>query len=89
MALGAERVDVLRMVVRQGLLVAVTGVAAGVAGALILTRMISTMLFEVTAVDPVTFAICTILMIAVAVAATTIPASRASRTDPMMALRHE
>jgi putative ABC transport system permease protein len=89
MALGAERVDVLRMVVRQGLLVAVTGVAAGVAGALILTRTISTMLFEVTAVDPVTFAICTILMIAVALAATTIPASRASRTDPMVALRHE
>jgi putative ABC transport system permease protein len=89
MALGAGRREVLRLVVRQGLLVATVGVGAGVAGALMLTGLMSSMLFGVTAMDHLTFVACAGLMLLVALAATWIPASRASRTDPMVALRHE
>jgi putative ABC transport system permease protein len=87
MALGAGRPTVLRMMIRQGLWIALVGIVAGGAGALALTRLISSMLFGVTPTDPYTFAGCALLMVLVALVATYIPASRASRVDPLIALR--
>jgi putative ABC transport system permease protein len=86
-ALGASGHGVVRLVVRQGLVVAIVGVVAGGAGAFALTSLLSSMLFGVTATDPLTFGLCAIVMVLVAVAATWIPATRASRVDPMNALR--
>jgi putative ABC transport system permease protein len=87
MALGASGRGVTRLVVRQGLIVAIVGVGAGIAGGLALTSLLSSMLFGVTPSDPVTFGVCAVLMLLVALAATWVPAARASRVDPMVALR--
>src|SRR5262249_48919480 len=87
MAIGAGRHEVLRLVVRQGFIVAFAGVVAGTAAAFALTSLLSSMLFGVTASDPYTFAGCAILMVLVAIAATWVPALRASRVDPIVALR--
>ncbi|HET9178215.1 MAG TPA: ABC transporter permease [Terriglobia bacterium] len=89
MALGAERRDVLRMVIGQGLRLALIGVAFGVAGALALTRFLASLLYGVTPTDPVTFIAVSLILIAVALAACYIPARRAANVDPMTALRHE
>ena len=89
MALGAQRGDVLRLVIGHGAKMALIGVAIGIAAALGLTRLMANQLFGVSAHDPLTFAGVALLLIIVAVAACYIPARRAMRVDPMIALRHE
>ena len=89
MALGARSRDAMMLVIRQGVAVALVGVAAGLAGSLTLTRLMESLLFEVSPTDFWTFAGVAALLIAVAVLACWIPARRASRVDPMTALRHE
>ncbi len=88
-ALGATRQNVLGLVLRQGATLAGIGVAIGVAGALQLTGLISSQLYAVPATDPVTFVAVTALLLAVALVATLIPALRATRVDPLVALRNE
>ena len=89
MALGAERGDVLRLVLGHGARMALVGVAIGVGAALGLTRLMANQLFGVSAYDPLTFAAVALLLIVVAVAACYIPARRAMSVNPMIALRHE
>jgi len=89
MALGARAGDVLRLVLGQGLLTVAAGVAVGTGGSFVLTRAIQSLLFGVGASDPVTFAGVALLLTLVALLATYVPARRASRLDPMAALRHE
>ena len=86
-ALGAQHRDILRLVVGQGLGLALAGVAVGVGGAVALTRVMTGLLFHVSATDPATFAGIALLFILVALAASYIPARRATRIDPMEALR--
>jgi predicted permease len=88
-ALGAQRRDVLQMMLGEGMKMALLGVAVGVVVALGLTRMLSKMLFGVSATDPVTFLTVAMVLTGVALAACYIPAQRAMRVDPMIALRHE
>ena len=89
MAMGAARGDVARMVVRETLLVALIGVSIGVTAAVAGTRLIQGQLFGLAATDPVTISLAAAVMIAVSLAAGYMPARRASRVDPMVALRHE
>ncbi len=89
MALGAQRRDVLRLVVGRGIALAVAGVAIGIACALGVTRFLETLLFGVKPIDPLTFISVAILLLVVALAACWIPARRAMRVDPMVALRYE
>jgi ABC-type antimicrobial peptide transport system permease subunit len=89
MALGAQQNKILRMVVGQGARVALLGIAIGLVASFGLTRIMSSMLFGVSATDPLTFAAVLVLLLAAALAACWIPARRASRVDPMVALRHE
>jgi putative ABC transport system permease protein len=86
MALGAQKSDVLRLVVRQGMALAAIGVVVGLVGALGLTRVISNLLFGVGASDPTTFIVISLLLIAVAFVACYLPARRAAKLDPVIAL---
>ena len=88
-ALGASRPSVLGLVMRQGMTITLIGVAIGLAGAFGLTRLIAAQLFAVKATDPATFVTVTLVLVAVAVAATLVPALRATRIDPLTALREE
>ena len=89
LALGAQRRDVVAMVVRQGMTMTLIGTAAGVAVSLALVRVMSGLLFGVSAADPVTFVSIPVLLAIVSLAACYIPARRATRVDPMIALRNE
>jgi putative ABC transport system permease protein len=89
MALGAERGDVLQMVLMKGVLITALGVAVGVGGALALTRFLSSLLYEIQPADPLTFVAVSLLLIAVALLACYIPARRATKVDPMVALKYE
>jgi len=89
MALGARRFDVLKLVVRQGMALVVAGVLIGVAAAIGLTRVMSSMLFEVTAKDPFTFVVVALVLTLVAFIACYLPARRATKVDPLVALRYE
>jgi putative ABC transport system permease protein len=88
-ALGADSGDVLRMILGQGLRTIFVGVAMGIIGSLALTRTVETLLFGVTATDPLTFGGVTLLLVAVALLACYVPARRATKVDPLVALRYE
>jgi len=87
LALGARPGAVLAMVVRQGMVLALAGVAIGLAGALALTRVLGKLLYGISTDDPATFAGAALLLTAVAAAACYLPAKRAAKADPMTALR--
>jgi putative ABC transport system permease protein len=88
-ALGAQSSNLLRMILRQGLRLAAAGAAAGLLGALVVSRLMAGVLYGVEPTDPLTFAIVALLLLSVAFAACYIPARRALRVDPLVALRHE
>jgi putative ABC transport system permease protein len=89
MALGASRADVLGMVLRQGILLVASGLAFGLVGALLLTRSLEKLLFGVKPTDPVSFTAVALLLVGVGLAASYVPARRATKVDPMVALRYE
>ena len=89
MALGAQTADVLKLVVRQGLVLTLIGVSVGLVGSFALTRVMSSLLFEVSPTDPVTFAVIPLLLVAVALLASYLPARRATKVDPLTALRRD
>ena len=89
MALGAQRRDILKMIVRGGLILCLIGVAIGLAGSVALMRLLTTLLFGVTPTDAVTFAVVSVAVIMVGVVACWIPARRATKVDPLIALRYE
>jgi ABC-type antimicrobial peptide transport system permease subunit len=87
LALGASGAEVRGMVLRQGLTLAALGVAVGLVVALLLTSLVSNLLYGVSATDPVTFIVIPLILVTVAAVAIFIPARRASRVDPVIALR--
>ncbi len=89
LALGAQRADVTKMIIRDGLKLVLTGIVLGVAGALVLTRLLARFLYGVLPNDPATFVVVSVILAAVALVACYIPARRAMKVDPMVALRYE
>jgi putative ABC transport system permease protein len=88
-ALGAQQTDIMKMVLLKGLLLTLLGIAAGIAFAFVMTRLISSLLFGVSSTDPLTFMVVSLLLLIVALFACYIPARRATKVDPMVALRYE
>jgi putative ABC transport system permease protein len=89
MALGARRSDLLQLVIGQGMRLVLVGLALGLSAALGLTRLMAKLLFGVSATDPLTFAALALPLLAIALLACYLPARRAMRLDPLVALRHE
>ena len=89
MALGAQKLDVLKLAVGHGLKLVSIGIVLGLVGAFALTRLMSSLLFGITATDPATFIAISAVLIAVALLASYIPARRATKVDPLTALRYE
>jgi len=89
MALGAQKRDVLKLAVGQGLKLVAIGVVIGLIGALALTRVMTSLLFNVSATDPATLVTISLILVAVALLASYIPARRAAKVDPLIALRYE
>src|SRR5262249_44793601 len=88
-ALGASRNNILGMVLRQGLNLAILGAVLGLAGALVVSRLMANLLFGIDSIDPLTFSAVALLLVGVAIVACFFPARRAMRIDPMIALRQE
>jgi ABC-type antimicrobial peptide transport system permease subunit len=88
-ALGAQQADILQLVLNQGLALALAGVGIGVGAAFALTRLMNNLLFRVSATDPATFVAVALLFMIVVLLASYVPARRAMRVDPMVALRYE
>jgi ABC-type antimicrobial peptide transport system permease subunit len=89
LAVGADRSQVLGLVLKQGMLLAGSGIIAGVIAALLLTRLMQSLLYQVRPSDPITFGIVTVALVAVALVASAVPAYRATRVSPLVALRTE
>ncbi|HKR59805.1 MAG TPA: FtsX-like permease family protein, partial [Pyrinomonadaceae bacterium] len=86
---GAQKRDVLRLVVGEGMILVVIGIAAGLAAAVALTRLMSTLLFGVSTTDPITLLVIPLLLASVALLACYLPARRATKVDPLVALHYE
>jgi putative ABC transport system permease protein len=89
MALGAQRADVLRMILKSGLRMTLAGVVIGLAGALASSRLLASLLFQVSAINPLIFSFASAVLVAMAILASFLPARRATRIDAMQALRAE
>jgi putative ABC transport system permease protein len=89
MALGAQGIDALKLIVGQGMRLTFIGIVIGLLGSIALTRFIETLLFEVRASDPLTYALIALLIVIVSMLACYLPARRASKVDPLVALKYE
>jgi putative ABC transport system permease protein len=89
LALGAQQRDVLKLIVAQGMRLLLIGIGLGVVGAFATTRVMDSLLFQVTARDPLTFGLVTVVLTSVALVACLIPARRATKVDPLVALKYE
>jgi ABC-type antimicrobial peptide transport system permease subunit len=87
--MGATRGDVLSLIFRQTALLAATGIAAGLGAALLFAQLMKSLLYEVSATDPLTFTVIPLLLAGVALGASFVPARRATKVDPIVALRYE